>query len=323
MNLYLSIGTQKPTFALEVTVTDAGLSYKTYPAYPIEELKRAWKQQVENPMFAPMNTPTPDEKPLWTTDKYAIYDHVEVMHNDIVQGNTNVGSLPSQSIDFQEITNLTDYSDHAIYQIYAPDSPVNIVEKPSSPTNGYSRQVAAKGTTVRIHNSVAHTSSSKFNPFNYGTLTGNGCMIAIMVPLADMTPSEWAVVFSIADEGLIKVNSETQVEILGDPTLGRLIDSHLPKVAFTKDTATVDADGYVDLEFSLVTAKGLPLETEHNAFVYLKTTAGVLNKQQVKTVGGKGNVRLIANHLEAGDVATVSCGFQYYSGTDDCVVTVK
>jgi hypothetical protein len=65
------------------------------------------------------------------------------------------------------------------------------------------------------------------------------------------------------------------------------------------------------------------LETEHNAFVYLKTTAGVLNKQQVKTVGGKGKVRLIASHLEAGDIATVSCGFQYYSGTDDCVVTVK
>ena len=322
MNLYLSIGTQKPTFALEVTVTESGLSYKTYPAYPIEELKKAWRQQVENPMFAPSNTPTPDETPLWTTDKFAVYDHVTVVHNDAVQGTTDIGSVPPQSIDFQEITNLTDYSDHAIYQIYAPDSPVNIVEKPSLPT-GYSRQVANKGTTVRIHNSVAHTSTSKFNPFGYGTLTGNGCMIAVMVPLADMPPSEWDVVFAVADEGLIKVHSETPVEILGDPTLGRLIDSHLPKVAFAKETATVDADGYVDLEFSLVTAKGTPLETEHNATVYLTTTAGVLNKQQVKTVAGKGKVRLIASHLEAGDVATVSCGFQYYSGTDDCVVTVK
>lgn len=322
MNLYLSIGTQKPTFALEVTVTESELTYKTYPAYPIEELKRTWRQQVENPMFAPSNTPTPDEKPLWTTDKYAIYDHVEVAHNDIVQGNTDIGSLPPQSINFQEITDLSDYSDHAIYQIYAPDSPVNIVEKPSIPS-GYSRQVAGKGTTVRIHNSVAHTSVSKFNPFGYGTLTGNGCMIAVIVPLADMPPSEWDVVFSIADEGLIKVNSETPVEILGDPTLGRLVDSHLPKVAFTKNTATVDADGHVDLEFSLVDAKGSSLATEHNATVYLTTTAGVLNKQQVKTVGGKGKVRLIASHLEAKDVAIVSCGFQYYSGTDDCVVTVK
>jgi hypothetical protein len=105
--------------------------------------------------------------------------------------------------------------------------------------------------------------------------------------------------------------------------MGKFVLNNMPKVAFKDKTATVDADGYVDLEFSLVTAKGLPLETEHNAFVYLKTTAGVLNKQQVKTVGGKGKVRLIASHLEAGDIATVSCGFQYYSGTDDCVVTVK
>ena len=327
MNLYLSTGTQVATFALDVTITDTGLTYKTYPAFLIEDLKTAWRQQIDTPMFAPMNTPTPDEKPLWTTDKYAVYNHINVIHNDDYEDTVVVPHQEEKSITFDNITKLSDYSDHAIYQIYTPASPSNIVEKPNNfiqltgrhqPT-GLGQPI--KTTAVTIFNSVAHTATSKFGPLQYSALTGNGTMIAIVVPLADMPPSEWDFVFSMADEGLLKINSSSTVTPLAG--LGALIKTHMPKVAFNKNTATVDADGYVDLEFSLVTAQGAPLDTEHNAFVYLKTTAGVLNKQQVKTVGGKGKVRVIASHLEAGDVATVSCGFQYWSGTDDCIVTVK
>jgi hypothetical protein len=321
MNLYLSVGTAEPTFALEVTVTETGLTYKTYPAFSIEELKKTWRQQLENSSFAPMHTPTPDEKPLWTTEKFAVYNHVNVTINDPVAGIVVVSHQEENSIDFASIKELPDYSDHAIYQIYTPDSPLNIVEKASLPL-AYSRQVSNRLAVAVIHNSVAHTATSKINPFAWSNLGKNNPMIAIIVPLADMPTSEWDIMLSVADEGLIKINSAVAATPL-TVAKGMIPHVHMPKVAFKGKTATVDADGYVDVEFSLVTAQGAPLETEHNATVYLKTTAGVLNKQQVKTVGGKGTVRLIANHLEAGDVATVSCGFQYWSGTDDCVITVK
>jgi hypothetical protein len=321
MNLYLSVGTAEPTFALDVTISETGLTYKTYPAFPIQDLKKAWQQQLETPMFAPMNMPLPDEKPLWTTDKFAVYEHTTVTHNDPVTGTVVISHQESNSVEFDGITKLPDFSDHAVYQIYTPDSPLNIVEKSSLPLT-YSRQVANRSAVAVIHNSVAHTATSKLNPFAWANLGKNNAMIAIIVPLADMPPTDWDILVSVAEEGLARINATVQPVPL-TVAKGMMLHTHMPKIFFTNKTAEVEADGYVDLEFYLGTAQGAPLDTEHNATVYLKTTAGVLNKQQVKTVEGKGKVRLLANHLGTGDAATVSCGFQYWSGTDDCVVTVK
>jgi hypothetical protein len=97
--------------------------------------------------------------------------------------------------------------------------------------------------------------------------------------------------------------------------------NHMPKVWFKKNNATVKTNNFVDLEFYLGTASGSPI-TGHDATVYIKTTGGQLNKTQVRTINGEGKVRLFTNYLEDGDDVTVSCGFQYYSGTDDCAVTI-
>jgi hypothetical protein len=319
MNLYLSVGSNVPTFALDVTVTETGLTYKTYRVFEITNLKQWWGTQVEQPILAPMNLPTPDETPVWTTDKYAVYKHASQLVFDAQAGqNIDMGEGSEQSLDFAYLQTLSDYSDHAIYPIFTPDSPQAMSFGPNA-----NRLTVGKSVKVNIRNAVASTSHNKLNPFMNSALYGNGNMMAIIVPLADMPPSEWDIVFSVADESLIRINSQIQPQVLGDATLGKFVINNMPKVVFKNETATVDADGYVDLEFSLATAQGTPLDTAHEATVYLKTTAGSLNKQQVKTVNGQGKVRLIATHLESGDQATVSCGFQYYSGTDDCVVTVK
>ena len=100
------------------------------------------------------------------------------------------------------------------------------------------------------------------------------------------------------------------------------LDKSYPKVWFNTKTATVTPDGYVDISFYLGDSSGTTI-TGHDADVYLDTTAGVLNKQKVTTQNGVGTVRLIASHLTSGEIAKVKCGFKFYTGTDDCVVTVQ
>jgi len=326
MNLYISTHCRR-YYAVEAVVTSEGIEYKTYPAYLISELKKYWASLAnsgipgtlifddQHPMI------TPDMKPLWTTDTVAVYD-VQVANNTYTSG----------VIDFQlDIKNNNDYSDHAQYDIYSPGClAVTTVfdehrDKHSNDIMSYSAMTKAqtvsngisRGYMIPIHNSVAQTSHSRMKPHVHQRLTGNAPMISIMVPLADMDPTDWEIVFTVAEEGLLRVNGNTVEPI----PVGYLLN-HMPKVWFKKNTATVNTNNFVDLEFYLGTASGSPI-TGHDATVYIKTTGGQLNKTQVRTVNGEGKVKLISNHLESGDVIKVSVGFQYYSGTDDCIVTVK
>lgn len=332
MNLHVSVACRR-YYAIDAVVTSEGIEYKTYPAYDIERLKKYWAAQAVDPNmavflnrsdpFQPMLVPvTPDMTPLWTTDTTAVYDHP-----------TQSDTYPSGVIKFKEdIIDNVDFSDHAKYDIFNPgavcvtvpyshDATLDLMVKPQTPPDRAMLSGVARGHQIPIHNSIAQTSHSKMAPHVAQRLDGNGAMISINVPLADMPPSKWDIVFVVCEAGLLRLNSESPLKPIS-AVPGNYIQNVMPAVYFKQDTATADVDGVVDLEFYLGTAGKTPI-TDHDATVYVKTTGGFLNKTKIRTVDGKGKVKLITTHLESGDVIKVSAGFQYYSGTDDCVVTVK
>jgi RNase H-fold protein (predicted Holliday junction resolvase) len=304
MKLLLSTGTNVP-FGLEVSVDESSITYQTYEAYDTIELKRQWNELAAGlPTTMDYSTqPTPDMTPAWTTDKFSVY----------------ASKSEPVTITFEALKEKNDFSDHAVYSIFTPDSPNVIL--PMGAT-AFVNHGAGNKVAMPIHNIIAHSSVTKINPFVQSALNKNATMIAICVPFANSPTSDWDIMFGVHDESLIRVKTGQHLETLADPRLGMYITTTLPKVSFKTNTASVSADGIVDLEFFLCNGAGAPITT-HDATVYLKTSAGQLNKQQVVTSGGVGKVKLIASHLDAGDIAVVSCGFKYYTGTDDCTVTVK
>lgn len=304
MKLLLSTGTNIP-FGLEVSVDESSITYQTYEAYDTTELKRQWTELAAGlPTNLDFSTfPTPDMTPAWTTDKFSVY----------------ASKSEPVTITFESLKQKNDFSDHAVYSIFTPDSPNVIL-----PTNtgNFINQGPGSKIGTPIYNIIAHSSVTKLNPFTQAGLNKNATMIAICIPFANSPTSDWDIIISSHDESLVRVKTGQHLETLAEPKLGKYITSVLPKISFKNNTASVSADSTVDLEFFLCDSAGAPITT-HDATVFLKTSAGQLNKQQVITSGGTGKVKLIASHLDAGDVAVVSCGFKYYTGTDNCTVTVK
>jgi hypothetical protein len=324
MNLYLAEGVHR-VFGLELAITETGITYTTRTAYKTAELQAHWAALATNSDVMPVysKAPTPDVEPLWTTDTYSIYAPLTT--------GVPVQTVDTQTINFSDIQSLSDFSDHGLFLVYAPQSPQFIYSGPP-PVAGSFPHVEGGVAAVPIHNAYSQTTASKLNPIQAAFIQNNVAMIAIAVPFADAPVDQWSIFVRVADKSLLKVTSGQELAPLvndgnsPDPKIGnpfaKAVTSKFNKVYFKSETATVTADGFVDLEFFLGDANGAPV-TGHDATVYFKTTAGALNKQQATTQNGVGTVRLIATHLTAGDTAKVSCGFKYVSGTDDCVVTVQ
>jgi len=306
MNLYLANGTNR-LYALSIQLDESSLTYKTYDVYETIKLKQFWETQTGNVLPGSLfdKAPTPAITPAWVTETYSVYESQ---------------SPESQTINFSDIQGLSDFSDHGIFMLYSPDSPSYVSPiRPTAPSS-----VPAGKTSIRVplHNGYALTTGSKMSPFVHSAFNNNIAMIAICVPFASAPVDQWSIVFNVKDSSLFKLTSGQATTPMQGNSVGKFTKSLLPKVWFTNKTMTVTADGFVDVPFYLGDSTGNPI-TQSDATVYLKTTAGQLNKQQVTTINGQGTVRLIASHLVSGETATISCGFKLFSGTDDCVVTVN
>jgi hypothetical protein len=323
MNLYEFIG--KPThplYGLEVTVTSTGFKYITREAYNTESLTQYWSALRQDGSQIKQGAPALDSTPLWTTDTLSVFE------------DPNAKEI---TIDFNGIKDLADFSDHSLYTIYAPYQSVSILgnvvytDLAGSPDEDdlSNIQVNIPGLSddrrlkLPLSNVYALTKSNKMNPFDFLWHHTHNVprMISIVVPFATSDFSDWSLMFKMAAPGLLKIKSGQTTQVF--PGVGKNdLPSYYPSVVFEKETATVTADGVVSVNFKLVDSKGNDI-TDHNADVYLETNAGMLNKQKVTTTGGKGSVKFIASHLTAGDTAKIKCGFKYFTGTDDCIVTVQ
>jgi len=315
--------------ALDIKFTDTGFQWTVFDAYKKSELQLEWASLADNTVtarkVAGVRYPSPTDEFAWETETHRVYSQTSGVYPDVTAG-------ISGEINWTDITNNEGFSDHAIFAITHPADQVTV----RNLNVRYVQQTALNTrTSIPLYNLVANSQLHKKNPVAAMSLQKNSPMILISIPFAEMNPSDWNMMVALGDSdpGLVRISSGEQFTNVITDELGRIVYT-MPKVYFTNKTATVSPDGYVDLPFYLGTptdlnpsAKtssehGLPI-TDHNATIYLKTTAGHLNKQQVQTVNGVGTVRLIATHLVPGDTITVSCGFQYWSGSDDCVVTVQ
>jgi hypothetical protein len=328
MKLYEGLN-QGAQFGLEVSIDDTGFTYITRMAYETEQITQYWSAMRAGPTNIKIGAPPLDTIPLWTTEKYSIFEDP---------------SAQETRVDFIKIKNSPDFSDHGLYVVYSPYTAVTLsgnaiqmnlalgaddenndegVEATLKP-NTFGKGLTLKNAQMPYTNIYSLTTAHKMNPYDFLWHHNQAVsrMISICVPFADSDFSDWDLIFKMRDTGLLKIKSG-QTTIPMPPKLGNVfLPSIYPKVWFKEKNATITSDGFIDIDFYLGDSSGAEI-TGHDADVYLDTTAGLLNKQRVTTKNGKGTVRLIANHLTSGDLIKVKCGFKYFTGTDDCVVTVQ
>lgn len=302
MNIYVENGLAMDPYAVELTTTSTGFTYKLRDVYVTANLEEAWAKAATDGINLPDGFPTSSTPVYAKKDEFSIYDNP---------------AFSTQSVDFSEIQSLSDFSDHAVYMIYTPRS-ANFVSV--NPKNENTDSLNPEARWERMTNIYAKTLASKAHPYAY-TNRVNGRLISIGVPFSDSPFSDWNIIVSARDAELVEIKSG-ETPVIAPDQQGKYFHSTLPTVEFVTETATVAADDKVTLNFKLVNADGSDNTTE-SATIYLKTTAGILNKTQVVTQNGVGSVALIASHLASGDVAKVSCGFKYFSGAHDCIVTVS
>jgi hypothetical protein len=330
MKIIQSLGTGNP-YGLEVSFDAEGFSYKVYNAYETAELQKFWMSMTtadfsinpnnplnQNSAYGRWECPMPQTVPAWTTDKYSVYDK-------LIDGT----ELPSGRIDYADFkpttpapgvpSNFIAFHDHSVYSVASGDISTTAVSVRT--VIGFTQSTKNR-LRVPIYNLVADSNTTKLNPLAATARYGFGHMIVIAIPFADSTPDQYEIILSCgSDPDLLKITSGETPTVTTEP-IGNVC-YRLPKIYFTEKTATVSPDGYVDLSVYIGDGNGALWTGNNNADVYLKTTGGYLSKTQFRTVNQKGTVRFVASHLVAGDEVTISCGFKYYSGTDDCVIKVQ
>lgn len=218
----------------------------------------------------------------------------------------------TRTINLDTLRSRPDFGDHALFTIYD--------------------KVCMDGNNVcapvfdNISNLYAATVATKMDPGAYHrSVLQLFPMAAIYVPFADSPISDWAIAINCGPE-----DSELNEITLGDgikrqngvtiPTTGELIV--FPVVKFDDASAVVAPNGEVQVTFHLEAADGSTI-TGIEADVYLDMTGGYLTKKRIRTSGGQGSVVFRAHGLQSGDVVKIKCGFKYFSGTDDFMVTVE
>lgn len=214
------------------------------------------------------------------------------------------------SVNLADFQSRADYSDHSAYVLT-----IELLEEFRERYVG----LIPTGKLGQTYNIISSTIASKDHPFSAFKAAGGVRLLTLLVPFKESSLDDLILVASVTDPGLVKVNPPQEVIVETNTTPGNF--PHLPKVYFRNNTASVSADGTVDLEFFLAHSDKTPI-TDRDATVFLKTQGGRLNKLEIKTTNGVGVVKFIPEYLTAGDRIKVSCGFKYFSGTDDCLVTI-
>lgn len=209
-----------------------------------------------------------------------------------------------EDIDLSVLKNMPDFHDHAAFLYYLPV--------------GLRKEFVNPGHTQPA-NLYALTQGTKLSGPQHGNLISlMHPLLNILVPFKNSPLSDWSVGVNTYAHDLVTVHGELEIEeCLG---LDVVRNTHLPKVWFNQKTATCAKDGTITVDFYIGDFDEAAIQGD--AEVYLDVTGGSLNKYRCQTVNGVGSVTFRALDLEAGDVVKIKCGFKYFTGTDDCIVTV-
>lgn len=212
-----------------------------------------------------------------------------------------------RNIDLESLRNRPDFGDHALYTIY---------DRSSAGGELVSEEVANS-----VCNLYAMTYASKVEASTYHRLVTQIFPLAVIyVPLASSPLSQWSIGVRVNESATVTASANlVKVPAVSLPGAGE--SSIFPLVRFDAATATVDADGQLEVPFHLTDASGAPL-AQGDADVYLDATAGNLVQRRVRTVNGRGSAIFRPDGLPRGSLAKIKAGFKFFSGTDDCMVSI-
>ena len=279
-------------YAIELWVTDYGFDYQFRQAFTIASLT------LPLPEGAMPDTANPQhlDNCAYKTEKVAVF-----------------GPITERiAVKFNDFRARSDFADSAEYAL-----PIDFLDDFNLKFNFRSRNISKDH---QLFNIIQTSSASKESPIDlYGRTVGSK-FISIQVPFESSPNEDWFIHLNLPDKELLKVSPESQ--IIDVDGRGLVTHQFLPIVKFNNTTASVAEDGTVDLSFQLFDPITNSNITTTETKVYLKTTGGRLSKQVVQTVGGAGTVKFIPEYLSASDTIKVSCGFKYFSGTGDCLITI-
>lgn len=289
-------------YAVDLFITDYGFDYQLREAIPKAQLI------VELPEGA---EPDPDSKhdiskAEYTTETVAVFgpitDRVEVRFDD-----------------FRSRADFHDYSAYVL-PIKILDGVWDWAKHPDANHPWIHKDYHNDGGLHKVYNATSVTLASKRHPYaEYHDQIG-GRVLAVHVPLKNSPNSDWHINVNVPSVDLLRVTPSQ--ELLTSNDIGSPVFPHNPVVVFDTSAVNVSADGTVDLPFHLEDPQTASAITTTEADIYITAKGGRLNKLVVPTVNGRGVVKFIPEYLSAGDTVKVSCGFKYFSGTSDCIVTV-
>lgn len=213
-----------------------------------------------------------------------------------------------RKLNLETLKQRPDFGDHALFMLYDEES--------------FGADKVGTGLFSSISNLYAMTLYGKTDAGTYHKIVTQ-CypLLGIYIPFAESPIDEWSLVLRVNPDAMITASENLVMEPgITMPTTGEAIV--FPVVRFKDSSGIVSPDGNIDIEFYLETALGIPI-INHDAEVYLEATGGTLTKRRVKTANGIGVVRFHATGLVVGDNIKVKCGFKYFSGTDDFMISVQ
>lgn len=185
-------------------------------------------------------------------------------------------------------------------------------------------QIPTAAQSKMWHNITAETVNSKVNPFQHfrreirASPMDLGAFL-LYVPFRDSTFDECGLhILSMIEDVPHLFNGEPVVGGEVDPFVSQT--SFMPRLTITGPT-TVKADDKANLSIQLTDASGNPIE--HDCSVFLEAVGGYLPHPRVDVVKGKGQTRIVALSMEAGEKIRVKAGFKFWSGDAEVDLLVE
>jgi hypothetical protein len=208
-----------------------------------------------------------------------------------------------RTLDLQTLKALAEFGDHASFMLYAP--------------KGWASEGARESLFEHTPNLYVATLASKMDAQAYHATVVQAHPIGhILVPFKTSELTDWLLGFNVFDPVLVKTQGDIDAEPCVTLALARM--ESLPVVRFMPST---ESDEGLIVNFRLEEPDGHPV-TNHDAEIYLDSTAGFLRDRRVMTVDGAGSTVFKTDGLSSGTQVKIKVGFKYFSGTDDLVVSV-
>lgn len=218
-------------------------------------------------------------------------------------------------IDLSVIRGFADFADCSSFNFFWDYDHLRLPRLPSFGEVGSYRLLE----NIKPFNVFSMSRENKFTNQQCATLfMHTKPMGTIIVPFKDSPIEDWIVVFNMLDPALLRLSSGEAAT----PTISLDVARYdfLPSIRFDDQDVRVAPDGSVVLGFSLTDAQGAVLKNA--AEIHFESTGGYLPLSRIAIEGGRGSVRVVARDLEPGESFKVKAGFKYFSGVDECLVTV-